>query len=100
MSFMTPNLKTPSAKTAKLIQDWLINQIAEQLHMDCDQVNIKEPFDSYGLNSSQALIIAVKAKKQFGFKLSPVLLWHYPNIESLSHRLVEEFAMTEQVFEI
>jgi acyl carrier protein len=100
MGFMTLNLQTQSTNTAKLIQDWLINQIAEQLQMDCDQVSIKESFDSYGLNSSQALIIAAKAEKQFGFKLSPVLLWHYPNIESLSHRLVEEFSAAEQVFEI
>jgi acyl carrier protein len=97
---MTLNLRTQSTNTAKLVQDWLINQIAEQLQMDCDQVSIKESFDSYGLNSSQALIIAVKAEKHFGFRLSPVLLWHYPNIESLSHRLVEEFAAAEQVFEI
>jgi acyl carrier protein len=100
MSFMNLNLQTQSTNTAKLIQDWLIDQIAEQLQMDCDQVSIKESFDSYGLNSSQALIIAAKAEKKFGFKLSPVLLWHYPNIESLSHRLVEEFSATEQVFEI
>jgi acyl carrier protein len=96
----TPNLIAKVPKTQATIQAWLMEQFAEQLQVEPYQVDIKEPFDSYGLNSSQALIIAVKAEKQFGFKLSPVLLWHYPNIESLSHRLVEEFATAEQVFEI
>jgi acyl carrier protein len=86
--------------TQKTIQAWLIHQLAEQLQVAPDQVDIGAPFDSYGLSSSQVLVIAVKAEKQFGFKLSPVLLWHYPSIESLSHRLVEEFATAGQVFEI
>jgi acyl carrier protein len=96
----TPNLIVKVPKTQESIQAWLINQVAEQLQIEPDQVDIKEHFNSYGLSSSQALIIAAKAEKQFGFNLSPVLLWHYPNIESLSHRLVDEFATVEQVFEI
>jgi acyl carrier protein len=96
----TSNLIDKIPKTQESIQAWLIDQFAEQLQIEPHQVDIKEPFDSYGLSSSQALIIAVKAEKQFGFKLSPVLLWHYPNINSLSHRLVEEFSTAEQVFEI
>jgi acyl carrier protein len=95
-----PNLVTKVSKTQESIQAWLIDQFAEQLQLEPEQIDIKEPFDSYDLSSSQALIIAGKAEKQFGFRLSPILLWHYPNIESLSHRLVEEFASAEQVFEI
>ena len=100
MTQPTPNLISKVPKTQESIQAWLIEQFAEQLQIDPDQVDIKEPFESYGLSSSQSLIIAIKAEKQFGFKLSPVLLWHYPSIESLSHRLVEEFNTAEQVFEI
>jgi acyl carrier protein len=100
MSKPNPNLITKAPRTQESIQAWLVEQFAEQLQLESDQIDIKEPFDSYDLSSSQALIIAGKAEKQFGFKLSPILLWHYPSIESLSHRLVEEFATTEQVFEI
>jgi acyl carrier protein len=96
----TSNLIAKVPKTQESIQSWLIDQFAEQLQLEPDQIDIKEPFDGYDLSSSQALIITGKAEKQFGFKLSPILLWHYPNIESLSHRLVEEFATAEQVFEI
>ncbi len=87
-------------KTHKEIQQWLVEQVAEQVQINSDQIDIKAPFDSYGLNSSQALSIAAKAERKFGCKLSLVLLWHYPNIESLSHRLLEEIITTEKVFEI
>jgi acyl carrier protein len=100
MSQPTPGLMNPIPKTQETIQAWLLDQLAEQLRVEPNQVDIKAPFDSYSLSSSQVLSIAVKAEKQFGFKLSPVLLWHYPSIESLSHRLVEEFETAEQVFEI
>jgi acyl carrier protein len=95
-----PNLIANAPRTQEAIQAWLVEQFAEQLQLEPDQIDIKEPFDSYDLSSAQALIIAGKAEKQFGFRLSPILLWHYPSIESLSHRLVEEFTTTEQVFEI
>jgi len=89
-----------SSITPEIIQIWLIQQLSEQLQIELNEVDIRTPFDSYGLDSSQVLIIAVKAEKAFGFKLSPVLLWHYPTIESLSHRLVEESTFADQIFEI
>jgi acyl carrier protein len=95
----TPNI-IQDPKRLETIQEWLIQQLAEQLQVDPTQVDVKASFDSYGLDSSQVLIIAGKAEKTFGFKLSPVLLWHYPSIESLSQRLVEESLVTEQIFEI
>jgi acyl carrier protein len=96
----TQNLANRESMTPEIIQKWLVQQLAEQLKLEPDQVDIKTPFESYGLDSSQILVIAGKAEKIFGFKLSPVLLWHYPTIESLSQRLIQEFVVEEQVFEI
>jgi acyl carrier protein len=89
-----------SSMTPETVQTWLIQQLSEQLQIELDEVDVRAPFDSYGLDSSQVLIIAVKAEKAFGFKLSPVLLWHYPTVESLSRRLVEESAFSDKIFEI
>ncbi|WP_404790310.1 phosphopantetheine-binding protein [Altericista sp. CCNU0014] len=87
-------------ESSEAIQAWLIQQLAEQLQIEPNRVDVRAPFDSYGLDSSQVFIIASKAEKAFGFELSPVLVWHYPTVESLSRRLVEEFTVAEQVFEI
>lgn len=97
MHQLSPN---QDPQTHEVIQSWLMHQLADQLQIDPEQVDPKAPFDSYGLSSSQVLSLAVKSEKQFGFKIPPTLLWHYPNIESLSLRLVEEFATAERVFEI
>ncbi len=100
MNQSTSNSIPQASITPEIIQTWLVQQLCEQLQIELDEVDVRASFDSYGLDSSQVLMIAVKAEKAFGFKLSPVLLWHYPTIELLSHRLVEESTFADQIFEI
>lgn len=83
------------------IQAWLVARISEQLGIAPDEIDIREPLDSYGLDSAKAMLIATKAEKLLGFQLSPILLWHYPTIEALSQRLAEEAENSDsEVFEI
>jgi acyl carrier protein len=93
------NPSIPKQLTPPEIQTWLVAQLAEQLGMVPGDIDIQEPFDSYGLNSAQATSIIVKAEMLLGFEVSPLLLWHYPTIASLSQRLAEEFN-TLDIFEI
>lgn len=93
----------PSIKsmTAEDVQDWLADQIAEQLGVDPDEINIRASFDSYGLNSLQAMSIANLGKQHLGVQLSPLVIWNYPNVESLSQYLAEEIKAAElEMFEI
>jgi acyl carrier protein len=60
------------------------------LGVNPEEINIRKPLDSYGLDSAQTIIIATKAEKFLGFKLSLMHLWYYPTIEELSLRLSEE----------
>jgi acyl carrier protein len=91
----------PHAMTAEDIQDWLAAQIAEQQGIDADEIDIKAPFDSYGLDSVQIMKIASLGKQYFGLQLSPIVMWNYPNIQSLSQYLAEEIKSSElEVFEI
>jgi len=87
--------------TAEAIQAWLVARISEQLGVKPEDIDIHEPLDSYGLESAQAMVLASKAEKLLGFELSPILLWHYPTIASLSQRLAEESAAADsESFEI
>ena len=86
---------SPQLMSAENIQDWLASQIAEQLGVDPDEVNIRSPFDSYGLDSLQTMSIANLGKQYFGLQLSPLVIWNYPNIESLSQYLAEELQASE-----
>lgn len=78
------------AHSAEDIQIFLVSNIAELLKVETDEIDIQENLENYGLSSAQAMMIVSRLEDLLGFQPSPVLLWHYPNIESLSQRLAEE----------
>lgn len=87
--------------SAQELQVWLRQQIAEQLNVPPQQINVNQAFDSLGLNSAQAMLMIRKAEEILGYEVSPILLWHYPTIAALSQRLVEESEIADQdIFEI
>ena len=81
---------TKQSMSATEIQAWLVSNLAEILHIEAEELDVTQPLDSYGLDSTQAMVIVTKAQKMLGFELSPMLLWHYPTIEALSGRLAEQ----------
>ncbi|MTJ09500.1 MULTISPECIES: phosphopantetheine-binding protein [unclassified Anabaena] len=85
---MSNNLSNQDNTTK--IQAWLVAEISSLLGVVPEEIDIREPLDSYGLDSAQTMIIASKAEKFLGFKLSLIHLWYYPTIEELSLRLSEE----------
>jgi thioester reductase-like protein len=76
--------------TVEEIQDLLLSQLADALKINSDEIDIRASLDSYGLDSAQAMSLVTQTEKLLGFEVSPMLLWHYPNIEALSQRLAEE----------
>ena len=84
------NFQPDNQDNATKIQTWLVSEISSLLGVNPEEINIREPLDSYGLDSAQTIIIASKAEKFLGFKLSLIHLWYYPTIEELSLRLSEE----------
>ncbi len=86
---------TQSIKAAE-IEAWLLSNLAELLNMEAEEIDVTQPLDSYGLDSTQAMVIVTKLQKMLGFELSPMLLWHYPTIESLAGRLAEEAEESQQ----
>lgn len=84
--------------TADEIKAWLVSHISEQLGVNPDEIDVKQPLDSYGLESAQAMLLVSQAEKFFSFELSPILLWHYPTIETLSQRLAEESQASQSEF--
>ena len=98
---MSQPINSVQTYSAIQIQTWLIENLAQQLGIEPDEIDITEPLDSYGLDSAQAMLVMSKAEKLLQFELSPILLWHYPTIETLAERLAEECANSDtEVFEI
>ncbi|MEH2257345.1 thioester reductase domain-containing protein [Nostoc sp.] len=76
--------------TADDIQIFLVSNLAKLLKVTTDEIDVKEHLENYGLDSAQAMVLVSNLEKLLGFQPSPLLLWHYPNIEALSQRLAEE----------
>lgn len=72
------------------IQDWLINRLATWLLLDPEEIDIEQPFASYGLTSITAVTMTGDLEDWLGVELSPTLAYEYPTIAALASRLVVE----------
>jgi acyl carrier protein len=89
MNRSTPNLKTQDIQTTESIQDWLVEQVAQRLDLDPDEIDCHASFESFGMESSEALVLLNTLEQWLGRSVPPVLLWNYPTIAQLSERLTE-----------
>jgi acyl carrier protein len=92
MSTNTLNSETDRSKlyTVDEIQNWLIEQLAERLEIDPEEIDIDEPFDNYNLDSGKALILLGRLEKWLGQEFNPVLIFNYPTVAQLAERLASE----------
>ena len=71
------------------ITNWLVTQLAERLEVEPASVHIEKDFVDYGLSSLEAVNLSGELEKFLGLRLSPTLLWDYPNIKTLSEYLAK-----------
>ena len=76
--------------STKGIQDWLLREVAKELSLEVSQVDPTVPLADYGLDSIRATTLSGALGRHLGRQLSPVLLWDYPSIDTLSRHLAGE----------
>ncbi|NER25380.1 MAG: acyl carrier protein [Symploca sp. SIO1C2] len=76
-------------KTNVEIQDWLVSYISDLLEINPDEVDVKTPFDRYGLDSSSVVGLTAELGDWLGKDLNPKLMYDYPTIEVLVDNLVQ-----------
>ena len=69
------------------IQNWLITQVSELLHIAPDTIDVHDPFTNFGLSSRDAVTLSGDLEDLLGRRLSPTLIYEYPSIELLSRHL-------------
>ena len=77
------------------IQRFLIAELARRLEVDPDDIDPRQPFERYGLDSLNALRLAVELEARIGRKLPTTALWDYPSIERLATYLACELKIRE-----
>lgn len=71
----------------EIIENWLVTNIAQRLGLSPTEIEITEPFASYGLDSVQAVRITAELEDWLKVKLSPTLAYDHPTVESLAKYL-------------
>lgn len=90
MQVQSSSFKLETSPT-EAIQNWLINQLAEQLSLDTKTINVTEPLTRYGLDSIDAVTMVGDLEDWLELELPSTLFWDYPTIEKSAQYLAENF---------
>jgi len=69
------------------MERWLIARISSLSGISAAEIDIREPFAFYGLNSSDAVGLSAELGDWLGSVFSPTLTFDYPSIEALVNYL-------------
>lgn len=69
------------------IQNWLVESLAQRLGVAAATIDINEPFASTGLSSVAAVGLSADLEDWLEIKLSPTVVYDYPNIVELAKYL-------------
>ena len=69
------------------IENWLKENIAQRLGISPSAIDIHEPFAETGLNSLAAVSLSADLEDWLEIKLSPTIVYDYPNIAELAKHL-------------
>jgi acyl carrier protein len=81
----------PSAEppTEEAIRNWLITNIAHVVNMDAANIDVRQTFDHYGLDSLQAVSLSGDLETWLSREIPPTVVWDYPTVEQLARHLSE-----------
>jgi acyl carrier protein len=74
------------------IKAWIVSYVANMLDVNPDEVDVKIPFERYGLDSSAAVGLTGDLEEWLGREIDPTLLYDYPTIEGLVQHLSSELS--------
>jgi myxalamid-type polyketide synthase MxaE and MxaD len=74
---------------AEAIQAWLVSKLSELLEIEAAEIDVGEPFASYGLGSTELVSLSGEVAEWLGRQLPAELAYECPTIEALARRLAE-----------
>ena len=92
----TSNQQPTTSKTTSTVENWLIDNIAGRLGVSTKEIEPEEPFASMGLDSVQAVRLSAELEDYLHIKLSPTVIYDYPNISSLAAYLTQSATSNQQ----
>jgi acyl carrier protein len=83
----TPGIVVTAPAPAELPLDeaglraWMAGYVARHLGIDAAAVDTSARFDSFGLDSVEAVVMAGVMEEEFGVAVEPALLLAYPSVD-------------------
>src|SRR5579863_2104782 len=74
---------------AGVIQAWLVSKLSGLLEIEAQEIDVGEPFASYGLGSTELVGLSGELAEWLGRQLPAELAYECPTIEALAHRLAD-----------
>jgi acyl-CoA synthetase (AMP-forming)/AMP-acid ligase II/acyl carrier protein len=90
----------PVLLTEEMIQDWLISHLATYLKILPEEIDIREPFACYGLDSSVAVSLTGELADWLGCELEITLLWEYPSTQKVARHLASQCQATRSLSQV
>ena len=84
---MAPESSPLDTHSAEVIEKWLIARLSNLLGVEPDEIDIREPFASYGMGSTEAVRLSGEISDWLGRKVSADLAYEFPTIETLARHL-------------
>ncbi|NET00657.1 MAG: acyl carrier protein [Sphaerospermopsis sp. SIO1G2] len=96
MQVQNSNSKPNTMNAVDTIQNWLVNQIATQLKIAPETIQVSEPLTRYGLDSIDSVTIVGDMEDWLDAELPSTLLWDYPTIAKAAEYLVDEVGVSPE----
>ncbi len=93
MQLQDSNHKTDTPEV--IIQNWLVKQIAANLSLDVNKLDVNQPLTRYGLDSIDAVTLVGELEDWLDEELPATLFWDYPSIAAASEYLAEKFDLSK-----
>jgi acyl carrier protein len=74
------------------IRTWLVEQITRTTGLPASQVDISQPFSSYGIDSVAAAGLSGELANWLGEPIAPTITWDYPTVKLLACHLASQLA--------
>ena len=75
--------------STEIIEEWLVAKLANLIGVDLREIDVREPFASYGLGSTEAVSLSGELADWLGRKVPADLAYEYPTIQTLAQHLAD-----------
>jgi len=88
------------APGAEAIQAWLVSKLSELLEIEANEIDVGEPFASYGLGSTELVSLSGELAEWLGRQLPAELAYEFPTIEALARGLADSSSPSQPAAEV